>query len=57
MQQHDQLAARRWQEYLDIWQRQIANPELLNDPAHIADREIAHARFTLAFTAKVRANV
>jgi hypothetical protein len=57
MKQHDQLAARRWQEYLSIWQRQIASPEILNDPAHIADRQIAHARFMLAFTAKVRANV
>jgi hypothetical protein len=57
MKQHDELAALRWQQYLAIWQRQVANPELLNDASHIADRQIAHARFMLAFTAKVRANV
>jgi hypothetical protein len=57
MQQHEQLVVLRWREYLAIWQRQVGNPELLSDPAHIADRQIAHARFMLAFTAKVRANV
>lgn len=57
MQQHEGLALLRWQQYLEIWQRQVANPELLNDPAHIAQRHIAHARFALAFSMKVQANV
>ena len=38
-----------WLRYHAIWQRQIANPELLDDPAHIVALQIAHARFMVAF--------
>lgn len=54
---HDsQIAQVEWDRYLEIWRRQIANPELLDDAGHIADREIAHARFSVAFAAKANAH-
>ena len=38
-----------WERFRQIWLRQIKDPGLLESAAHIAAREIAHARFVTAY--------